>query len=142
MISSIAPESLGPELRRLLAENDLPTSDLADTPAEFYVSRAAGVLLGMVGLEQYAEVALLRSLAVTDSGRGLGIGTALVRHAEGVALSRTARAVYLLTTTAERFFSNLGYHNLARDQAPPSVASTAEFSTLCPASSVLMQKVL
>lgn len=142
MIPLIAPEALSQELRRLLTEHKLPTSDLTQARTEFYVSRSAGSLLAMVGLEYYADAALLRSLAVMTSARGLGIGTALMRHAETVALSRASPAIYLLTTTAERFFAALGYSTLSRTEVPTSIASTAEFSSLCPASSVLMRKAL
>jgi amino-acid N-acetyltransferase len=142
MNPSITPASLSPELLRLLEDNKLPTSDLTQARAEFYVSRSGDALLGMVGLEHFADAALLRSLAVAASVRGLGVGSALVRHVETVASSRTSPAVYLLTTTAEQFFSALGYHTLPRSEVPKSIASTAEFSSLCPSSSVLMRKVL
>ncbi len=142
MIQTIARAPLSPELRRLLTENQLPTSDLAQGRTEFYVSRSADSLLGMVGLEHYADAVLLRSLAVATSARGLGIGTALVRHVETVVSSRSATAVYLLTTTAEAFFVALGYHAVPRGEVPASIALTEEFSSLCPASSVLMRKAL
>ena len=142
MIASIALEPFGPELQSLLRENDLPISDLTGARVEFYVSRSGSAVLGMVGLEQCVDATLLRSLAVANSVRGLGIGTALVRHAEAVASSRTFPAIYLLTTTAEQFFRALGYRVIPRSEVPASIAATAEFSSLCPASSTLMKKVL
>jgi len=142
MTPTIATEPLGPELRRLLTDSQLPTDDLSDSAAQFYTSRSGDALLGVVGLERRGEVALLRSLAVTKSARGLGIGTALVRHAERAALSANISTVYLLTTTAEQFFAVLGYQRLPRSEAPAAIASTAEFSSLCPGSSAFMHKGL
>ncbi|MBS0580365.1 MAG: GNAT family N-acetyltransferase [Proteobacteria bacterium] len=142
MTAAIAAESLGPELVRLLAENQLPTADLPVSPAHFFTARADGHLLGLVGLEPRGDGALLRSLAVARAARGLGIGTGLVRHAERAAASANLRAVYLLTTTAGEFFAALGYEPLPRSDAPTGIASTAEFSSLCPDTSAFMYKKL
>ncbi|HET7841704.1 MAG TPA: arsenic resistance N-acetyltransferase ArsN2 [Terriglobia bacterium] len=142
MSAPITSEPLSAELRHLLIENNLPTADFEETSVRFYVARAADALLGMVGLECHGEAALLRSLAVAKPARGRGIGTALVRYAERAASTQNVRTVYLLTTTAERFFADLGYRNLPRGDAPASIASTAEFSSLCPTSSAFMGKSL
>jgi amino-acid N-acetyltransferase len=48
----------------------------------------------------------------------------------------------LLTTTAEDFFRALGYARIARELAPEAIRTTREFSSLCPASSVVMVKRL
>jgi amino-acid N-acetyltransferase len=52
------------------------------------------------------------------------------------------RNLYLLTTTAEGFFAGLGYRKVSRDQAPPGIAGTEQFSSLCPSSSSFMVKTL
>jgi amino-acid N-acetyltransferase len=53
-----------------------------------------------------------------------------------------AREIYLLTTTAERFFERLGYARVQREAAPVAIQQTQEFSTLCSSSSALMVKRL
>jgi amino-acid N-acetyltransferase len=58
-----------------------------------------------VGLEPCGQDALLRSLVVAPDERAHGLGTSLVEHAEQEARKRGLRALYLLTTTAEGFFS-------------------------------------
>lgn len=49
---------------------------------------------------------------------------------------------YLLTTTADRFFEQLGYETLSRSEAPSAITATPQFSGLCPGSSIFMGKEL
>ena len=54
-----------PAIRALLAAAGLPVADLAATPpADFWGCREGTALIGVIGLEPYGSVALLRSLAV------------------------------------------------------------------------------
>jgi amino-acid N-acetyltransferase len=96
----------------------------------------------VVGLELLGATALLRSLAVDAGARGEGSGTALVEAAEGHAIREGVETVYLLTTTAERFFERLGYVRVAREKAPPEIRRTREFSEMCSETAVLMMKDL
>jgi amino-acid N-acetyltransferase len=121
----------------------LPVADLSEDRLNhfFYVPHEESAI-GLVGLELYAEEALLRSLVVAPRGRGQGLGVALVRHAESYAASWGVRSMYLLTLSAERFFERLGYTRVDRYAAPASIRRTSEFTSLCPASSSFMVKVL
>jgi amino-acid N-acetyltransferase len=65
-----------------------------------------------------------------------------VSQAELHAKSQGAREIYLLTTTAERFFERLGYTRVPREAAPLAIQQTQEFSALCPSSSAFMVKQL
>jgi len=126
-------------VKRLLTEANLPTSDLTEAHLQhFFASDEDGV----VGLEIYPPVALLRSLAVAASARGRGIGSALLADAEHYAREHQVKQIYLLTTTAERFFARAGYERVERAAVPQAIQQTQEFSTLCPASSALMRKQL
>jgi amino-acid N-acetyltransferase len=51
-------------------------------------------------------------------------------------------SIYLLTETAEGFFSKEGFKKIAREQVPPSIKQTHEYSTLCPEDAVCMVKKL
>lgn len=127
----------------LLEANQLPTSDLeAESDVRLFGYAPNGELAGVVGLELYGTSALLRSLAVAESGRGDGLGAALVVHAEHHAAQQGVRSVYLLTTTASKFFERHGYRHAKREDAPPSIAGTSQFSNLCPASSAFMVKAV
>lgn len=127
----------------LLESQWLPTSDITDEHLEhFFFVGSDGSPTGLVGLELYAGAALLRSLAVGENARGIGLGSTLVEHAEQYAATKGVQSIYLLATTAETFFKRLGYERIERSQAPPSIKETREFASLCPASSAFMMKTL
>ena len=132
-----------PQVEQLLAACDLPASDLSPAHLEhFFACGAWGAPRGVVGVEIYGQVALLRSLAVAADCRGLGCGRALVAEAESYARLRGVSQLYLLTTTAGRFFERLGYALAARESAPEEIRRTQEFSALCPSSAEFMVKRL
>lgn len=132
-----------PAIRALLEASGLPTSDLSSMLLEgFLVLRESGVLTAVGGLEWVDDEVLLRSVAVAQGVRGSGIGKTLVAALELRARQRGARAIYLLTTTAERYFAALGYQPAPREHAPAGIRRTTQFSELCPSSSAFMVKVL
>jgi len=127
----------------LLEGEGLPVSDLTDAHLEhFFFAGSDGSPTGLVGLEIYGTDALLRSLVVGANARAKGMGSTLVLHAEDYASSRHVTAIYLLTTTAESFFTRLGYRRIDRTEAPPVIQSVREFASLCPASAAFMFKQL
>lgn len=131
------------EVRRLLSAAALPDDDLTPAHLEhFFGCGPEQAPLGVGGVELFGADALLRSLAVDENARGRGCGTALVAALEAHARSEGARCVYLLTTTAARFFERLGYRAVARDAAPDLIRATAEFSSLCPGSAAFLAKEL
>lgn len=134
------PEST---VREMLLEADLPASDITpEKLGSFYACESGGEVEGLVGLELLGRTGLLRSLVVCEKCRSNGLGSALVAHAESVARKSGIESLYLLTTTAEHFFSRQGYHKLPRETAPPEIRHTSEFSGICPASSAFMVKHL
>lgn len=125
----------------LLAAAGLPSSDLTEPLLDnFLFSGPRDAPTGLVGLEIYDSVALLRSLAVAPDARRSGLGSALLEQAEGYAYARGVRSLYLLTTTAQRFFESRGYRLTSRENCPAAIRSTSEFASLCPASSALLVK--
>lgn len=132
-----------PAVRALLEMERLPASDLDERSLErFLIWRDAAAVSGVIGLEMYGDVALLRSLVVARNARGAGTGAALTQAAERLAVESGANSIYLLTTSAERFFSARGYRKTDRATAPTSIQGTTQFSGLCPSSAVLMMKQL
>jgi amino-acid N-acetyltransferase len=130
-------------VRRLLTAARLPTEDLTDGHLEhFFHAADVSRPLGVVGVELFGELGLLRSLVVRDESRASGVGSALVKRVEDYARSRGVRDLYLLTTTAQAFFAARGYRVAPRDQVPEAIKSTREFAAICPASAVLMTKQL
>ncbi len=128
---------------RLLDAAGLPSRDLtASMMSHFLVATRGDALLGVIGLEPLGGVGLLRSLAVAGEQRGLGIGIALTRALEGHAKELGIADLYLLTTTAEGFFSRLGYRVLPRPEAPAPIQGTTEYRELCSSTSICMVKRL
>jgi amino-acid N-acetyltransferase len=138
--------SAGPRLRAalaLLAAASLPTEDLTESHCEhFFYCGPREAPEGLVGLELFGDVALLRSLVVSAARRGSGAGSQLLAHAEQHARALGVKRLYLLTTSAESFFANRGYMRAPRAAAPDAIRTTREFSGLCPASSAFMSKQL
>ncbi len=130
-------------VKRLLRDNDLPTEDLHGSHnVRFFACNAPDGEHAIVGMETCAQVGLLRSLVVQPASRNKGMATALVKHIEAHALSREINEIYLLTNTAEAFFSRLGYRRLPRTAAPKAICETREFSSLCPHDAAFMGKIL
>jgi amino-acid N-acetyltransferase len=129
-------------VEELLAENDLPTADLDAAYSSLFVCEsAAGERVGVGGLEAEGEsnTGLLRSVAVEESVRQMGYGTAICERLLGRARTTDLDAVFLLTTTAEEFFADLGFERVRRSRVPDPVRGTAEFTDLCPTDATCMK---
>lgn len=134
-----------PSVRALLEASALPYSDL--TPQKlthFLTARSASerVIVGVVGIECYGDVGLLRSLAVSQPHRRQRLGKILVEHAERYAQQQGIKTLYLLTTTAKDYFAKLDYVRVERAMVPAVIQSTDQFRELCPDTAVCMMKAL
>ncbi len=127
---------------QLLLSAGLPQQDLATSGVVLLVAIRDEELLGCVGIEPRGEAGLIRSLAVTESERGLGLGGLLAERAEALAAAHGLRALYLLTNTAEMFWARRGYRPVTRVSVPESIQASAEFSSLCPSTAVCLSKTL
>jgi amino-acid N-acetyltransferase len=126
-----------------LSGEGLPTDDLTvDHMDSFIVATQAGKPVGMIGIEKFGDIGLLRSLFVDEVGRGAGLGARLVAALELRAHSEHIGELWLLTIDADPYFTRHGYVVAERDDAPIAIRSTAEFSDLCPGDAVLMHKRL
>lgn len=137
-----AEETDLPAVERSLEANGLPFEDVRSKPECFYVGYRDGERIGIGGLEIDGDDALLRSVVVERSARGDGVGTALCEALESEARTEGVERLYLLTTTAAGFFAALGYEEIDRRDAPPTVRDTREFGDLCPSSAACMRKSL
>jgi amino-acid N-acetyltransferase len=131
------------KIRQLLTASDLHHQDIQTSQLQhFLLAKDQSEIVGVVGLELQENCALLRSLAVTPVYRNRGLATELVQKIEAYAKSSKVIAVYLLTMTAEGFFTKRGYHRTSRETAPAGIQATTEFHCLCPVSAALMVKHL
>jgi len=141
MIESAIEDDL-PEIRSLLERLELPLAGINDHLATMLVAREGEQIVGTVALEMYADGALLRSVAVEPEQQGKHLGHQLTDAALQLATTHGVNAVFLLTTTAERFFPKFGFEQISRDQVPQSVQASVEFQSACPASATVMRKQL
>lgn len=108
----------------------------------FLVATDSGAPTGMIGVEEFADCGLLRSLIVDKACRGSGTGAQLVAALEARTIQRGLHTLWLLTIDADPFFARLGYVARQRSDAPQAIQQSAEFSSLCPGDAVLMSKQL
>lgn len=131
-----------PAIERLLTDAQLPLDGVAEAVPTFVVAEETGQLVGAAGLELCGSDALLRSVVVAPKSQSRGVGRALVTRIIAEAEARQLHALYLLTTTAERYFPAFGFERIARDAVPDPVRATDEFQTACPASATVMRRTL
>jgi amino-acid N-acetyltransferase len=128
-------------IKKLLQECGLPYSDIAPAMLDFFIiAEDKGSLTGVTGLEIYSGIALLRSFAVRKEYRNCGIGNALYEKIIHIAQEKNINELYLLTTSAEDYFFKRGFIIINRNNVPDQIKTTAEFSELCPVTSVCMMK--
>ena len=125
----------------ILNTASLPSADLAE-PDRVFFRFDADSLVGYGGLEGEGADRLLRSILVVPDRRGAGIGHTLVAALEQKARGLGVQRLHLLTTSAAVFFHSLGYTAANRHAAPPAIAASREFTSLCPASATYLVKVL
>ena len=141
MIESATEHDL-PEIRALLERLHLPLAGVDEHLPTMLVAREAEHIVGTAGLELYGDGALLRSVAVEPTWQGKQLGHQLTEAALHLAKTCGAKTIFLLTTTAERFFRQFGFERIEREQVPPSVRASVEFQSACPASAIVMRKQL
>lgn len=126
----------------LLKLVNLPIEGVADNFHNFFVAWEGNKLLGCGGVEIYEDVGLIRSVAVHPSFQNRGLGQKLVETIQKYSIEKGLNEIYLLTETAEEFFSKLEFNVIPRDEVDNRVKQSIEFTTLCPDSATCMVKTL
>jgi len=124
----------------LLSGSDLPLDGVRDNFSNFVVAEDEGLVAGAIGFEQFGSVGLLRSAVVAPAHRGSGIGQRLVRQLLARAEEAGVEDLYLLTTTAERYFPRFGFTLTTRSAVPSAVKASAEFQGACPDTAIVMTR--
>ena len=127
------------EAINLLLQHGLPVSDIDDDKL-LYLLVDGEKTIGTAGLEIFEDCALLRSVSVIKEEQGKGYGKIINDEIEKYVKESGINCLYLLTTTAKDFFDKQGYCVISREKSPEAVKQTAEFTSLCPASAVVMKK--
>lgn len=124
----------------LLSANNLPLDGVKESFTSFVVAEDKDEIAGAIGLEKFGAVALLRSAVVSPRHRGTGVGRQLVEHLLERAESEGIEELFLLTTTAEKYFPRFRFAPTTRSAVPAAVKASAEFQGACPDSAVVMTR--
>lgn len=135
-------DAYGNQVNKLLSSCNLMTEDIDFSKHQVLGEFENNDLIAIAVLEVYGSFALLRSVAVTPLLKNKGVGSHIVKQAEGHAKKLNVQQLYLLTETANIFFNKLGYEQIDRSSVPKEILKTKQFAELCPQSAVCMTKKL
>ncbi len=122
-----------------LAAANLCTSDLPAGLPHFFLLFENDELTATAGVEIFEKIALLRSVAVAENQRGMGLGQQISAAALAHARAQGVAELWLITNTAESFFEKMGFQKMLRAQAPAEISGLAQFTSLCPSSAAVMR---
>jgi amino-acid N-acetyltransferase len=126
----------------LLQAEKLPVEDLPASLDNFLIATEDDMVIGAIGLEQYDNYGLLRSMVVNKEYRSKNIATYLIQELESKAITLGIDCIYLLTETAPQYFEKKGYERISRDEVPIPIRASSEFSSICPDSAIVMKKTI
>ena len=131
------------KLQKFLRTNELPHTDLDNSlkvKGRIFLGyyENDGELVGSGGLELHGDSALLRSVAVRNTHRGKSLGKKIVNDLVTKARELKVMDIFLLTETAQDFFTRNGFKEISREEVPKTIKSSSEFVHICPASAVCM----
>lgn len=128
------------DVKDLLQKSNLPYNDIDEHFDNFVISLYKNKIIGVMGIEPYNKVGLVRSLAVNNDFRNKGIASKLLEKIIDYSKSKSVEEIFLLTTTASGFFFKFGFKIIDSDKMPDEIKNTSEFQDICPASSICMKK--
>jgi amino-acid N-acetyltransferase len=128
-----------PQIKALLEASQLPASDIDLNKQLFLVALHDQAVVGTIALEVVGNSALLRSFAVDVKFRSRQIGARLYREAVAQSKQKGIAHLFLLTTTADRYFDRLSWQRIGRDEVPEAIGATTEFASICPVSAIVMK---
>ncbi len=137
-----ADNNLRQQVINLLESEKLPVEDLPASLDNFLIAVDDDAAVGAIGMEQYDNYALLRSLVVHKKYRDKNIAAQLVHELEQKAAATGIIDLFLLTETAPGYFTKKGYATITRDDVPVALQASSEFSYVCPVSAIVMKKSL
>jgi N-acetylglutamate synthase-like GNAT family acetyltransferase len=130
------------DVEDLLTKTKLPRDGVDVLIDSFIVAEDDGRVMGVAGVERHGKYGLLRSVAVDPAAQGRGVGRALVERVIAESKEKGIAELYLLTTTAEKYFPVFGFTKINREATPVEIQETDQFTDLCPSTATVMRRVL
>ncbi len=131
-----------PIIEKILSDNNLPYEDIYSKVNCFFIGYKKSKVVGIAGVEIFKDYGLLRSLVVNKSFREKGFGKTLCLKLIEYAKINKVKELYLLTTTAKKFFKKIGFDEFERALVPSTIQNTTEFKYLCPPSATCMKMLI
>jgi amino-acid N-acetyltransferase len=128
------------QLATLLQEENLPVIDIDTSLPHFFVATEGADIIAGIGMEYYGGSALLRSMVTAPVWRGRGLASALTETLFEYARKKGVRSIYIVTTTAEKYFLQKGFERIERASVDAGVLQSAEFNGLCPSTAAIMRR--
>ncbi len=100
----------------LMMLTDLPPLFIEEFIGGFVIAEHEGEFLGCGGLEMYGQCGVIRSVATTLRGRGLGVGRRMAELLVEDAKATGASEIYLFTADAHAFWLDLGFADVTFDE--------------------------
>ncbi|MCH8104905.1 MAG: GNAT family N-acetyltransferase [Proteobacteria bacterium] len=126
-------------IESLLKSYNLPFEDCAEHLENFIGIIRGDKLIAIGALQIEGSTALLRSIVVYSEMRGAGLAVEITRYLLNIARNQGVRELYLLTETAESYFTRFGFCAVDRGTVPVEIQSTRQFGSLCPSSAQTMR---
>lgn len=130
------------DVLNILIQSRLPYEDIDLNVHHMIGAFDKDQLKGIAGLELYGNYALVRSVAVDARRQQKGLGSSLIHEVIKYSKTLNLSKLYLLTETAEGFFTKHGFSKTERGVVPQEVLNSKEFKHICPASAVCMMRQL
>jgi len=124
----------------ILNENDLCVDDIPSENILLKLVRSENDPIAIYGFELFGHEGILRSIAVAEEYKGTGIGTQIMRQVKIDVKELELRNLFLLTTTAKKFFEKFGFSIIERETAPVVLQQSYEFLNFCPDTAIVMSK--
>ena len=128
-----------PNILNLLSYYNLITQDIDLNKQYFLGFKQQKDCVAIGALEFHRPYALIRSVVVSPEHQHKGYAKIICQALFQHALSEKIIELYLLTETADEFFSRQGFELIDRDTAPQIIKSTPQFNTLCPGDARVMK---
>ena len=123
-------------IKELLQVCDLPIVNIEKQIGDFIVAKQQKKLLAILGAVYDDEGnVLLRSFAVREENRRQGIGEMLIRTMLEIMTKKKITKIFLLTETADAYFSRMDFNEIQRTEIPDLLLSKSGLDKACPCSS-------
>jgi amino-acid N-acetyltransferase len=107
-----------PELARVIMEAKLPPFFIEEFVGGFVFAEKDGRMIAAGGMEVYESCGFLRSIAVDEAARGLGLGRKIADLLHEDARASGLEQLYLYTQDAYMFWKHVGYADVPFDSWP------------------------